>query len=209
MEEILDTYKLPYNEEIPVVCMDEKPYQLLDQVLKPLPVKPGSIRKEDAEYKRKGTCSIFVFAQPLADYRHASVRKTRTMVDWAEEIEYLLTVIYPNQEKVILVMDNLNNHTCASLYKAFPPEKARELAKRLDIRYTPKHGSWLNIAEIELNVMTRQCLKRRIPDINTLYSELTAWESTRNKVKGTVDWQFTTADARINLKSLYPKIVLS
>lgn len=208
MEEVLDTYKLPYREDTPVVCMDEKPYQMLDQVLSPLPVKPGSIRKEDAEYKRKGACSIFVFAQPLADYRHVSVRKTRTMVDWAQEIEYLLTVIYPDKKKVILVMDNLNTHTCASLYKAFPPEKARELAKRLDIRYTPKHGSWLNIAEIELNVMTRQCLKRRIPEITRLSEELTAWEQARNKAKGTVDWQFTTADARINLKSLYPKVTL-
>lgn len=209
MEEILDTYKLPYKEKAPVVCMDEKPYQLLDWVLRPLQLKPGSIRKEDAEYKRKGTCSIFVFTQPLADYRHTSVRKTRTMVDWAQEIEYLLTVIYPDKKNVILVMDNLNTHTCASLYKAFPPEKARELAKRLDIRYTPKHGSWLNIAEIELNVMTRQCLKRRIPDIDSLSAELTAWKNTRNRVKGTVDWQFTTEDTRINLKSLYPKIVIS
>ena len=150
MEEILDTYKLPYKEEIPVVCMDEKPYQLLDHILSPLQVKPGSVRKEDVEYKRKGTCSIFVLAQPLADYRHVSVRETRTMVDWAQEIEYLLTVIYPDKEKVILVMDNLNTHTYASLYKAFPPEKARELAKRLDLRYTPKHGSWLNIAEARI-----------------------------------------------------------
>ena len=123
MEEILDTYKLPYKEDTPVVCMDEKPYQMLDQVLNPLPVKPGSIRKEHAEYSRKGTCSIFVFAQPLANYRHTSVRETRTMVDWAQEIEYLLTVIYPDKKKIILVMDNLNTHTCASLYKAFPPEK--------------------------------------------------------------------------------------
>ena len=209
MEEILDTYKLPYKEDTPVVCMDEKPYQMLDQVLNTLPVKPGSIRKEDAEYSRKGTCSIFVFAQPLANYRHTSVRETRTMVDWAQEIEYLLTVIYPDKKKIILVMDNLNTHTCASLYKAFPPEKARELGKRLDIRYTPKHGSWLNIAEIELNVMTRQCLKRRIPDIDSLSAELTAWEHARNKANGTVEWQFTTADARINLKSLYPKVKLS
>lgn len=207
MEEVLDTYKLPYREDTPVVCMDEKPYQMLDQVLSPLPVKPGSIRKEDAEYKRKGTCSIFVFAQPLADYRHVSVRKTRTMVDWAQEIDYLLTVIYPDKKKVILVMDNLNTHTCASLYKAFPPEN-QELAKRLDICYTPKHSSWLNIAEIELNVMTRQCLKRRIPDIARLSEELTAWEQARNKAKGIVDWQFTTADARINLKSLYPNVTL-
>lgn len=209
MEEILDTYKLPYREEVPVVCMDEKPYQLLDYVLSHLQVKPGSIRKEDAEYKRKRTCSIFVFAQLLTDYRHVSVRETRTMVDWAQEIEYLLTVIYPDKEKVILIMDNRNIHTYASLYKAFPPEKNRELAKRLDLRYTPKHGSWLNIAEIELNFMTRQCLKRRISNIDRLSAELTAWESERNKVKGTVDWKFTTTEARINLKSLYPNIVIS
>ena len=182
---------------MPVVCMDEKPHQMLDQVLAPLPVKPGSIRREDAKYRRKGTCSIFVFAQPLADYRHISVRRTRTMVDWAQEIEYLLTAIYPDEKKVILVMDNLNTHICVSLYKAFPPEKARELSRRPDIRYTPKHGSWLNIAEIELNVMTRQCLKRRILDLDRMSAELTAWEQERNKAKGTVDWQFTTADARI------------
>lgn len=197
MEDILDTYKLPYDPELPVVCMDEKPYQLLDHILEPLPVKPGSIQKTDAEYKRKGTCSIFVFAEPLANYRHVSVREPRTMVDWAEEVEYLLMVIYPDKEKIILVMDNLNTHTNASLYKAFPPEKARRLARRLDIRYTPKHGSWLNIAEIELNVMTRQCLKYRIPDIHALSSELIAWESGRNNVNGTVNWQFTTEDARI------------
>ncbi len=206
MENILDTYKLLYNPELPVICMDEKPYQLLDHVVAPLSVKPGSIQKTDAEYKRKGTCSIFVFAQPLSDYRHVSVRESRTMVDWAEEIEHLLTAIYPDKEKIILVMDNLNTHTNASLYKAFPPEKARRLAKRLDIRYTPKHGSWLNIAEIELNVMTRQCLNRRVPDLHTLSSELKVWEKERNANKGTVNWQFATEDARIKLKSLYPKI---
>jgi DDE superfamily endonuclease len=206
MENILDTYKLPFDKELPVVCMDEKPYQLLDHVLAPLPVQPGNIQKIDAEYKREGNCSIFVFAQPLADYRHVSVRKTRTMLDWAEEIDSLLTVIYPEKEKIILVMDNLNTHTYASLYKRFPPEKARELAKRLEIRYTPIHGSWLNIAEIELNVMTRQCLNRRIPNIHTLSKELTSWEEERNAMKGTVNWHFTAEDARIKLKSLYPKV---
>lgn len=200
MENILDTYKLPFHSDFPVVCMDEKPYQLLNHVLAPLPVRPGSIQKVDSEYKREGSCSIFVFAQPLADYRHVSVRKTRTMLDWAEEIEYLLTNIYPEKEKIILVMDNLNTHTTASLYKRFSPEKARELAKRLEIRYTPVHGSWLNIAEIELNVMTRQCLNRRIPDLHTLSKELSSWEEERNAVKGTVNWHFTVEDARVKLK---------
>ena len=206
MEVILDTYALAYNPELPVVCMDEKPYQLLDNVLTPLPQKPGSIQKTDAEYERKGTCSIFVFAEPLANYRHASVREHRTQIDWAEEIDHLLNVIYPDKKKIILVMDNLNTHSTASLYKAFPPEKARELAKRLEIRYTPKHGSWLNIAEIELNVMTRQCLKTRIPNIRVLSSNLQIWEEERNAIHGTVNWQFTTTDARIKLKSLYPKL---
>lgn len=206
MEEILDTYALAYNPELPVVCMDEKPYQLLDDILAPLPQKPGSIQKTDAEYERKGTCSIFVFAEPLANYRHASVREHRKQIDWAEEIDHLLNVIYPDKKKIILVMDNLNTHSIASLYKAFPPEKARELAKRLEVRHTPKHGSWLNIAEIELNVMTRQCLKTRIPNIRVLTSNLQSWEEERNAIQGTVNWQFTTADARIKLKSLYPKI---
>lgn len=205
MEDILDVYAQPYDPQYPMICMDEKPFQMLDNVMAPLPVKPGSCEKVDYEYERKGTGSIFIFTEPLQSWRHVSVRNQRTRIDWAEEIDELLTVYYPDAKKVVLVMDNLNTHTTASLYQAFEPEKARELAKRLEIHYTPKHGSWLNIAETELSVMTRQCLGRRIPDIKTLQAQLSAWENARNGANLMVKWQFTTTDARIKLRHLYPK----
>lgn len=205
MEDILHIYQLPYNPDLPVICMDEKPYQLLGEKIEPLSVRPGDKQKIDSEYVRNGTSSIFLFTEVLAGYRHASVREHRTRQDWAEEVKYLLTEIYPKHERIILVMDNLNTHTKASLYQTFPPEEAFELSKRLEIHYTPKHGSWLNIAEIELNVMTRQCLERRIDNLQELAKELTAWEVSRNADYKTVNWQFTTDDARVKLKSLYPK----
>jgi hypothetical protein len=205
MEDVLNVYCRPYDEELPVVCMDEKPYQLLDHVLTPIPARPGALEKIDSEYERKGTCSIFVFTEPLANYRHVNARERRTKNDWAHEIDYLLTECYPNHEKVVLVMDNLNTHDISSLYETFPAPKALSLAQRLEIHYTPKHGSWLNIAEIELNVMTRQCLNRRIPDLEMLNQELSAWENERNSKNGSVKWQFTTEDARTKLISLYPK----
>lgn len=205
MEDILHVYSLPYNPEVPVVCMDEKPYQLLGETREPLQTRPGDIKKTDSEYVRCGTCSIFVFTEPLADYRHVSVREHRTKKDWAEEIKHLLTEVYPDKEKVILVMDNLNTHTKAALYENFPAKEAAALANRLEIHYTPKHGSWLNIAEIELNAMTRQCLERRIDEIEKLDRELSVWESERNLQRRTVKWQFTTEDARVKLRSLYPK----
>lgn len=206
MEDILETYALPYDPEIPMVCMDEKPYQLLDHYLKPLPMKQGSARKEDFEYVRKGSCSIFVFTEPLVGWRHVCATPRRTKIDWALQIHALLELYYPKARRVRLVMDNLNTHTIASLYEAFPPEKALKLAKRLEIHYTPKHGSWLNIAEIELNVMTMQCLDRRIPSIEELNHQLSAWESVRNRDDKHVDWQFTTQHARDKLKWLYPKL---
>lgn len=206
MEDILDIYETPYNPELPVVCMDEKPYQLLDESREPLPVRPGDIQKIDSEYIRKGTSSIFVFTEVLAGWRHVSAREHRAAIDWAEEIRYLLEECYPDKEKIILVMDNLNTHAVSSLYKRFAPEKARSLAKRLEIHYTPKHGSWLNIAEIELNAMTRQCLARRINTLETLQKELSAWEQKRNENQKSVTWQFKTEDARVKLISLYPKI---
>jgi len=206
MEDILDVYEMPYNPEIPVVCMDEKPYQLLDESREPLPLRPGDIQKTDSEYIRKGTSSIFVFTEVLAGWRHVSAREHRTAVDWADEICYLLEECYPDKEKIILIMDNLNTHAVSSLYKRYTPEKARALAKRLEIHYTPKHGSWLNIAEIELNAMTRQCLSRRINTLETLQQELNAWEQKRNINQKTVTWHFKTKDARIKLISLYPKI---
>ncbi len=204
MEDILDVYELPYEEKRPVVCMDEKPYQLLGDAREHLPMIPGSDRKTDSEYVRSGTVSIFAFVEPLGGMHHVSVREHRTAVDWAEEIKYLVDVMYPDAEKIILVMDNLNTHKVSSLYKRYPPEEARRIIKKLEIHYTPKHGSWLDIAEIELNVMTRQCLSRRIAEIGLLRSELSAWEVERNTVAAKVNWHFRTKDARIKLSTLYP-----
>ena len=205
MEDVLDVYERPYNPEIPVVCMDEKPYQLLGEARESWAMRPGDNKKVDSEYERHGTCSIFAFVEPLGGRHHCSVREHRTATDWAEEIKYMVDELYPDATKITLVMDNLNTHKPASLYKAFSPQEARRIISKLEIHYTPKHGSWLDIAEIELNVMTRQCLARRIPDIASLTSELQAWEKERNAGKEKVNWQFTTSDARTKLTSLYPE----
>lgn len=202
---MFDIYELPYNKDIPVVCMDEKPYQLLGEARESWAMRPGDNKKIDSEYTRNGTCSIFAFVEALAGRHHVSVREHRTAIDWAEEIRYLVDEMYPDAQKIILVMDNLNTHKPASLYKAFPPEEARRIIEKLEIHYTPKHGSRLDIAEIELNVMTRQCLSRRIVSIDALRSELSAWEDERNNGKSKVNWQFTTKDACIKLVSLYPE----
>jgi len=201
----LDVYHEPYDANCPVICMDEKPFQLLDEVREPIPMKPAKPLREDSEYERNGTCSIFIFTEPLTGWRHVEVRNQRTRIDWAQQVQELLEIHYPHAPKIKLVMDNLNTHSIASLYQAFEPETARRLAKRLEIHYTPKHGSWLNIAEIELSVMTRQCLGRRIPSIAELSHELSAWVQARNDGQKGVDWQFTTSDARIKLKRLYPQ----
>ena len=206
MEDVLDIDERPYNPKEPVVCMDEKPLQLLGEVREPRPMKPGETAIIDSEYVRNGTCSIFAFIEPLAGKHHVSVREQRTATDWAEEIKYLCDVMYPDADKIILVMDNLNTHKVASLYKKYHPEEAFRLKKRLEIHYTPKHGSWLDIAEIELNVMTKQCLSRRIESIDKLKSELSAWEAERNAKQAKVNWQFTNDKARIKLASLYPKL---
>lgn len=206
MEDVLDIYEMPYDPNLPVICMDEKPYQLLDDIREPLPMRPGGILKTDSEYIHKGTSSIFVFTEVLAGCCHVSAREHRAALDWAEEICYLLEECYPDKEKILLVMDNLNTHALSSLYKRYSPEKARALAKRLEIHYTPKHGSWLNIAEVELNAMTRQCLDRRIHTLEHLQKQLSAWEQQRNKNQRTVTWQFKTSDARVKLISLYPKL---
>ena len=205
MEDILDIYEMPYDPAVPVVCMDEKPYQLLGEVREPLSMRPGDTQKVDSEYMRNGTCSIFVFVEPLGGTRHVSVRERRTAIDWAEEIKYLVDVSYPDCPKIILVMDNLNTHTITSLYKTYPAWEARRIARRLEIHFTPKHRSWLNMAEVELNVMTRQCLSRRIATIDELRQELAAWETRRNKNVARINWQFTTESARTKLISLYPK----
>ena len=206
MEDILDVYELPYDPLCPVVCMDEKPYQLLGEARDSWAMRPGDNKKIDSEYVRSGTCSIFAFIEPLGGRHHVSVREHRTAVDWAEEIKYLVDEMYPCVEKIILVMDNLNTHKPASLYKKYPPEEARRIIKKLEIHYTPKHGSWLDIAEIELNVMTRQCLSRRIDNIDVLRAELSAWKKDRNDNQATVNWQFRTKDARFKLISLYPEL---
>ena len=204
MEDILDVYEIPRDPNRPLVCMDEKPYQLLGEARAPLPMRPGDTTRIDSEYVRNGTCSIFVFTAPLEGIRHVSVLEHRTALDWAEQIKYLCDVMFPDAERIVLVMDNLNTHKPASLYKRFHPEEARRLLRRLDIHYTPKHGSWLDIAEIELNVMTRQCLSRRIETIEELRFQLDAWECHRNDNCSKIKWQFKTADARTKLISLYP-----
>jgi hypothetical protein len=205
MEDVLDVYARPHDPSVPVVCMDEKPYQLLAHARDPIPAAPGRDRKEDSEYVRHGTCSIFVWVEPLAGRRRVTARAQRTRIDWAHEVDHLLSVEYPDARKVVLVMDNLNTHTTGSLYEAFEPAKARELAQRLEIHHTPKHGSWLNIAEIELSALTRQCLDRRIDDLAVLNTELTAWQDATNADQRQVHWHFTTTDARTRLRHLYPE----
>ena len=201
-------YARPYDQHKPVVCMDEKPYQLLDHARDPLPVRPGSIKKVDSEYIRNGTCSIFIFTEPLSGWRAADALPQRTKKDWANKVRWLLEDQYPDAEKVVLVMDNLNTHNTSSLYETFPPEVAFHLAQRLEIHYTPKHGSWLNIAECELSSLAAQCLgDRRISNIELLNTELRAWHTRRNCDQKGVDWQFTTTDARIKLKRLYPVVI--
>jgi len=206
MEDILDVYHQPYNPDCPLWCMDEKPYQILGERREPLPMRPGDIAKTDSEYVRNGTVSIFCFVQPHSGRILHAVEPTRTAVDWAEKIKYLADEVEPNAKKIILVMDNLNTHSIASLYKAFPPEEARRIARRLEVHYTPKHGSWLDIAEIGINVMTRECLNRRIPSIEALRQELKVWNAEYDKDPSPVNWQFVAEDSRIKLKSLYPDI---
>jgi hypothetical protein len=205
MEDVLAVYARGYNRCRPVVCMDEKPYQLLAHARDPIPAEPGADRKEDSEYVRHGTCSIFCWVEPLRGWRRVDAQPHRTRVDWAHQVDELLTVDNPHAEKVVLVMDNLNTHNIASLYEAFPPEKAFALAQRLEIHHTPKHGSWLNIAEIELSALTRQCLDRRISDLDVLNLELAAWQNATNADQRQVDWHFTTDDARTRLRHLYPE----
>jgi hypothetical protein len=208
MEDVLAVYARPYDPKKPVVCMDEKPYQLLERVYDPIAMEPGSPQREDYQYTRTGTCSIFLFTEPLSGWRYAEAFPQRTKIDWAYRIRWLLDEQYPKAEKVVLVMDNLNTHAVSSLYATFPPGEAFRLAQRLEIHFTPKHGSWLDIAEIELAALSTQCLGgRRIPTIRTLNVELGAWYTRRNLSQKGVDWQFTTNDARIKLKRLYPVIV--
>ena len=206
LERVLEVYQRPEDPKRPVVAMDERPVQLLEDLRAPVPVKPGRIARIDYEYKRIAVVSAFLFTNPLQGWRRVAVRERRTAIDSAEEVKYLLDEVYPEAQRVTLVCDNLNTHTLKSFYKAFPvSEEAERLSSRLELVHTPKHGSWLNIAEIELSVFSRQCLNRRISDLETLRSEAEAWQAHRNKTANRVDWRFTTQDARIKLKRLYPK----
>ncbi len=207
MEEVLDVYKGSYDERHPLICMDESNKQHLKETRQSIPAKPGSVEKYDTEYERNGVSNLFMFFEPLAGKRHVVVTDQRTAVDWAHQIRYLVDVIHPRAECISLVMDNLNTHTGASLYKAFLPEEARRILDKLEIHYTPKHGSWLNMAEIELSILSRQCLDRRIPDQKTLKMEVAAWQAKRNAVAQPMEWRFTNEDARVKLKKLYPTLL--
>ena len=206
MEAVLAVYQHPYDPKRPVVCRDESSQQHTQEVREPLPLAPGKPTRYDTAYRRNGVSNLFIFFEPLAGWRSLEITDTRTAVDWAPQIKPLLDVRYPDADKVTLVMDNLNPHTPASLYKAFEPMEARRLAERLEIHYTPKHGSWLNMAEIEFSHLGRQCLDRRRPDQDTLKQEVQAWTGQRNQNKAQMRWRFTTEDARIKLKHLYPSI---
>lgn len=202
----MEVYQRPYNPKRPQVCLDEASKQLIGETRLPVPAAPGRAAREDYEYVRNGTVNLFMMFEPLAGRRHVRVTDRRTKKDFAEAIKELADERYPDAEKIVLVMDNLNTHSPASLYEAFEPAEARRLAEKLEVHYTPKHGSWLDMAEIELGIMNRQCLNRRIGNTTTLQHEVAAWENERNRRSTKVNWQFTTADARVKLRRLYPSI---
>ena len=204
MEDVLEVYHRPHDPSRPLVCMDECSKQLIAEVRDPLPPRPGAVAKYDSEYERRGTANVFMAVEPLAGRRTVQVTDQRTRTDWALFIRYLLLTVYPEAAVLVLVMDNLNTHGIASLYEAFEPALARALAARLEIHYTPKHGSWLNMAETELSVLSRQCLDRRIESKDKMTQEVASWEQERNQACTKIDWRFTTADARVKLKRLYP-----
>jgi hypothetical protein len=204
MEDVLDLYAEPYSSSRPVVCFDERPVQLLGEVRQPLPPQPGQPQRIDYEYHRNGTCNLFTYFQPLAGWRHVEVTDRRTKQDFADCMKSLVDVHFPLAEIIRVVIDNLNIHTPAALYETFEAKEARRILKKLEFHYTPKHGSWLNQVEIELSVLSRQCLERRIPEQEILTQEITAWEESRNQARVTVAWRFTTTDARVKLQRLYP-----
>ncbi len=209
MEDVLGLYERPYDVKYPVVCMDERPVQLVKETRVPTPMRRGKPRRYDYEYERAGTACVFLFTEALRGWRRACVRSRRTAMDWAEEMRVLLEKDYPDADKIILVCDNLNTHTTAAFYEAFPPEKACQLAQRVEIHFTPKHGSWLNIAECELAALSKQCLNDRIPNLPAIKTKVTSWSKDRNKRQRGVDWQFNRGKARNKLKRLYPQIQLS
>ena len=206
MEDVLDVYKRPYDPVRPLVCLDETSKQLVAETRTPEPMRPGQPARYDYQYKRNGTANIFMLFAPLEGWRQAEVTERRTAVDYAKILRHLADIHFPNAEKIVLVQDNLNTHTPASLYEAFEPVEARRIVERFEWHYTPKHGSWLNLAESELAVLSGQCLARRIADAATLASELAAWRTHRNTHNAKANWRFTTADARVKLKSLYPSL---
>lgn len=206
MEDVLEVYQRPQDPQRPLVCLDEQSKQLIRETRTPIPAAPGRAERIDYEYERNGTANLFMLFAPLQGWRHVEVTDRRTKIDFAEVIRQLVDQHFPQAEKIVLVMDNLNTHKPASLYEAFPPAEARRLLEKLEIHYTPKHGSWLDMAETELSILTKQCLDRRIPDIETLTREVTAWETTRNTAQAKINWRFTTKQARIKLKRLYPSI---
>ena len=205
MEEILEIYHRPYDEDYPVVCFDESNKQLVGEVRTPIPCRPGAPQRVDDEYVRNGVANIFMEVEPLAGKRHVGITESRTRVDFAHHIKEMLDMRYPNAKKVLLVLDNLNTHNISSLYASFPAPEAQRLTQRLEIHHTPKHGSWMNMAEIELSALKIQCLNCRIPDMARMRSEVSQWQVDRNNMNSKIDWQFTTADARIKLKRLYPQ----
>ena len=207
MEDVLEVYHRPYDPKRPQVCLDETNKTLRDHKREPEPMQPGKPAREDYEYLRNGSANLFLWFEPLAGVRQVKVTERRTKQDCAAVLRELVDVHYPEVEKIVLVMDNLNTHTLGALYEAFPPEEARRIAERLEIHYTPKHGSWLNMAESELSILARQCLDRRIPDGERLQRETAAWEAERNRRAAKMQWRFTTADARIRLRHLYPTLL--
>jgi DDE superfamily endonuclease len=208
MEDVLDVYARPYDADHPVVCVDEGGKQLIGDIREPLPVRPASPTKQDYEYQRQGMANLFMAVEPLGGIRHVEATERKTAVDFARFLRRVSEEWYADAERIVLVCDNLNTHTPACLYEAFEPTEARRLVERFEWHHTPKHGSWLNVAECELSVLARQCLDRRIPDIATLTQEVAVWEMTRNAAVMKVDWQFTTTDARVKLKKLYPTVQL-
>lgn len=206
MEDVLDVYTQPYDPCYPTICMDESSKQLVGETRQPLPAAPGQPARYDYEYHRNGVCNLFLFCEPLAGWRHVEITERRTQHDWAWAMKTLVDDYYPAADRIRVVLDNLNTHVPASLYATFPPAEAHRLLRRLEFHHTPKHGSWLNMAELEFSVLSRQCLDRRIGTQATLVREVAAWEAARNADPTPVDWRFTTRDARIKLKRLYPEI---
>jgi hypothetical protein len=206
MEEVLEIYKREYDSEHPLLCFDESSKQQIQEVIESLPMKPGKPERYDSEYQRNGVSNLFMIFEPFEGKRHVEVTEQRTKKDWAHCMKMIVDELYPNAKKITIVMDNLNTHTPASLYGSFDPAEARRIADKLDIQYTPKHGSWLNMAEIEFSALSRQCLNRRIGSVEELTREIKAWEKGRNEVRVRCNWRFKTEDARIKLKKLYPVI---